>query len=172
MIKKTLLIKAVINDKGENATEEEMKKYVDNVLNKKDLYDILQVNKNATQDVIKLSYKKISLKIHPDRNTNEKANEAFGLLNEAYEILKDEKKRSYYDEIGIKKSLDFSNLYEFFDSFKNFGKMFERTEEEKEEEERLNIEKAKKTIYNININEENFFKNNKEFEKLDEKNID
>lgn len=67
----------------------------------KDYYNILGVNKHASQEEIKRAYYKSMSKFHPDKNKNsDKANEITKLLNEAYEVLSDEEKREQYDRFG------------------------------------------------------------------------
>lgn len=67
----------------------------------KDYYKILGVNRNATQEEIKKSYRKLALKYHPDRNPGDKAAEDhFKEINEANEVLSDPQKRSRYDQLG------------------------------------------------------------------------
>ena len=67
----------------------------------RDLYDIIGVSKNATQDEIKKSYRKLALKYHPDRNPDNKdAEKNFKEAAEAYSILSDAPKRSRYDQFG------------------------------------------------------------------------
>lgn len=67
----------------------------------KDYYKILEVDKNATQDEIKKSFRKLAIKYHPDKNpNNEQAEEKFKLINEANEVLSDPEKRKKYDELG------------------------------------------------------------------------
>lgn len=63
----------------------------------KSYYEILEVEVTATQEEIKLSYRRLSAIHHPDKNGDE---EKFKLINEAYSCLKDEKKRSHYDKFG------------------------------------------------------------------------
>ncbi|CAN5458689.1 hypothetical protein BH09BAC4_BH09BAC4_38600 [soil metagenome] len=65
----------------------------------KDYYYILGVNRTATPDDIKLAYRKLSLKFHPDKNDGDKFfEERFKEINEAYDILSNSTKRFNYDE--------------------------------------------------------------------------
>ena len=66
------------------------------------LYNILGVNRDASEADIKKNYKKLAMKHHPDRNPNNKEeNEAkFKEISQAYEILKDKEKRKIYDDLG------------------------------------------------------------------------
>ena len=70
------------------------------ILNSKDYYAVLGVGKEATEDEIKKGYKKRSLKVHPDKNQAEEAQEAFKKLSQAYTILSDPQKRRQYDQFG------------------------------------------------------------------------
>lgn len=68
---------------------------------KQDFYEILGIDKNASQGDIKKAYRKMALKYHPDKNPGDKqAEEKFKLAAEAYEILGDEQKRAQYDQYG------------------------------------------------------------------------
>ncbi|MBC8315729.1 MAG: J domain-containing protein [Bacteroidetes bacterium] len=67
----------------------------------KDYYKVLGVSKNATQDEIKKSYRKLAIKYHPDKNQGDKASEErFKEIGEAYEVLKDPETRKKYDKLG------------------------------------------------------------------------
>ena len=67
----------------------------------KDYYKILGVERSATPAQIKSAYRKLAMKLHPDKNPGDKkAEEKFKEINEAYEVLNDSKKRSRYDELG------------------------------------------------------------------------
>ena len=67
----------------------------------RDLYDILGVNKNASNDEIKRSYRKIAMKNHPDKNPgNTEAEQVFKEAAEAYSLLSDSQKRAQYDQFG------------------------------------------------------------------------
>jgi molecular chaperone DnaJ len=68
---------------------------------KKDYYEVLGVNKDASEEDIKKSYRKLAMKYHPDRNPdNPKAEEQFKEAKEAYEMLSDDQKRAAYDQYG------------------------------------------------------------------------
>jgi molecular chaperone DnaJ len=68
---------------------------------KRDFYDVLGVNRDASDDDIKKAYRKLAMKFHPDRNPdNPKAEESFKEAKEAYEVLSDGQKRAAYDQFG------------------------------------------------------------------------
>ncbi len=68
---------------------------------KKDYYEVLGVNRDASEEDIKKSYRKLAMKFHPDRNPdNPKAEEQFKEAKQAYEILSDAGKRAAYDQYG------------------------------------------------------------------------
>ena len=68
---------------------------------KRDYYEILGVAKNASDEEIKKSYRKLAMKFHPDRNPEDKsAEEKFKEAKEAYEMLSDAQKRAAYDRFG------------------------------------------------------------------------
>ena len=67
----------------------------------KDYYKTLGVENDASADEIKKAYRKLAMKFHPDQNKdNPEAEEKFKAINEAYDILKDEQKRSAYARYG------------------------------------------------------------------------
>ncbi|XP_050364554.1 uncharacterized protein LOC126783178 isoform X1 [Argentina anserina] len=67
-----------------------------------DYYNILKVNRNATEDDLKKSYRRLAMKWHPDKNPNDKkeAEAKFKQISEAYEVLSDPQKRQIYDQHG------------------------------------------------------------------------
>jgi len=70
-------------------------------MSKRDYYEILGVDRNASTDEIKKSYRKIAIKFHPDKNPgNSEAEEKFKEAAEAYEVLSNAEKRAQYDRFG------------------------------------------------------------------------
>lgn len=70
-------------------------------MSKRDYYEILGVQKNASEAEVKKAYRRLAMKHHPDRNPDDKgAEENFKEAKEAYEILADAQKRSAYDQFG------------------------------------------------------------------------
>ena len=68
---------------------------------KRDYYEILGVNRDASAEEIKKSYRKLAIKYHPDKNPNDPtAEEKFKEAAEAYEVLSNQEKRSRYDQFG------------------------------------------------------------------------
>ncbi len=64
-------------------------------------YEVLNVQRTATEADMKVSYRKLAMQWHPDRNPGDKDSEhKFKEINEAYDILKDEQKRAAYDRFG------------------------------------------------------------------------
>ena len=69
--------------------------------NKRDFYEVLGVARNASDDEIKKSYRKLAMKYHPDRNPDSKeAEDKFKEAKEAYEMLSDPQKKAAYDQYG------------------------------------------------------------------------
>lgn len=69
-------------------------------MSKRDYYEVLGIEKNASKDEIKKAYRKLSKKYHPDINKEADAAEKFKEVKEAYEVLSDDQKRSHYDQFG------------------------------------------------------------------------
>ena len=68
---------------------------------KRDYYEVLEIDKNASEAEIKKAYRKLAMKHHPDKNKDDKAGEEkFKEASEAYEVLSDSDKRKKYDQFG------------------------------------------------------------------------
>src|SRR5512136_1455670 len=94
--------------------------------NKRDYYDVLGVNRTASEDELKSAYRKLALKFHPDRNPGDKqAEEKFKEAAEAYAVLSDSDKRSRYDQFGHSLGgIGFSGFEGFQDAFGGFSDIF------------------------------------------------
>lgn len=70
-------------------------------MSKRDYYEVLGVDKNASEDELKKAYRKLAMKYHPDRNKgDEEAEKKFKEASEAYDVLREPEKRKRYDQFG------------------------------------------------------------------------
>jgi molecular chaperone DnaJ len=101
---------------------------------KRDYYEVLGVQKNASKDDIKKAYRKLAIQYHPDKNPgNKEAEEKFKEATEAYEILADDQKKAAYDQFGFAGvegmsggGQDFSSTFRGFeDIFGDFSGIFD-----------------------------------------------
>src|SRR5438445_13636570 len=68
---------------------------------KRDYYEVLGIARNATGEEVKRAYRKLAVKVHPDKNPDDpRAEEKFKELGEAYDVLMDADKRAAYDRFG------------------------------------------------------------------------
>ncbi len=98
--------------------------------NKRDYYEVLGVDKNASEEEIKKAYRRIAIKYHPDRNPGDKeAEEKFKEAAEAYDVLHDPQKRQQYDQFGFDAPGGFGGFssggFSMDDIFSMFGSVFE-----------------------------------------------
>lgn len=79
----------------------------------KNYYKILEIEKNASEEEIKLAYRRLAKKYHPDLNkTDPEAKEKFIELHEAYDTLNDPQRRKIYDQAGYNpRNIDLSDLF-------------------------------------------------------------
>ena len=90
---------------------------------KKDYYETLGVNKNASQEEIKKAFKQLARKHHPDVNKDKGSEEKFKEANEAFQVLSNPEKRQQYDQFGTAdfNGQGFGQGFDFNDIFRNFG---------------------------------------------------
>lgn len=90
---------------------------------KRDYYEVLGVEKTATDEELKKAYRKLAKKYHPDANPDnkEEAEAKFKELNEAYEVLSDKQKRSMYDQFGHNGPNGYANDFSGFSGFDGFS---------------------------------------------------
>jgi molecular chaperone DnaJ len=92
---------------------------------KRDYYEVLGVEKNASKDDIKKAYRKLAIQYHPDKNPgNKQAEEKFKEATEAYEILGDDQKKAAYDQYGFAGVEGMAGQGDFSSVFRGFEDIF------------------------------------------------
>ena len=95
---------------------------------KRDYYEVLGLNRNASADEIKKAYRKLAIQFHPDKNPNDpKADEKFKEAAEAYEVLSNSEKKQRYDQYGhsgMGNGGGFGGGMSMDDIFSQFGDIF------------------------------------------------
>jgi molecular chaperone DnaJ len=94
----------------------------------KDYYEILEISRTATVEEIKVAYRRLALRYHPDKNPGDQvAEEQFKRISEAYQVLSDTEKRQLYDLYGHAglEGLDVGGFSGFEDIFGSFGEIFQ-----------------------------------------------
>jgi molecular chaperone DnaJ len=79
-------------------------------MSKRDYYEVLGIDRKANKEAIKKAYRNLAKKYHPDRNKEAGAEEQFREIQEAYEVLSDEQKRSAYDQYGFAGTQGFGGM--------------------------------------------------------------
>jgi len=92
---------------------------------KRDYYEVLGVDRSASEEEIKRAFRKLAFKYHPDRNREDGAEEKFKEINEAYEVLSNAEKRASYDRWGHVGAEGFGRGFGDFDIFRGFGDIFD-----------------------------------------------
>ena len=123
---------------------------------KKDYYEVLGINKNASQDEIKKAFRNLAKRYHPDVSKDKNAEEKFKEINEAFQILSNSGKRNQYDQFGHAdfNGQDFSfRGFNFNDIFKGFGfedlfSSFNKREREEERSLRYDLEISLEDAFN------------------------
>jgi len=115
-----------MNKQGEKYTADQMKE-VQRILRTKDFYEILNIDKGSSKEVVNKAYKKLALKLHPDKNKAPGSEEAFKKVSKAVQCLTDEEKRHVYDKYGDEEQIpqqrrqhyqqDFVSPEDFFAAF-------------------------------------------------------
>jgi molecular chaperone DnaJ len=91
-----------------------------------DLYEVLGLSRDASQEEVKRAFRKLAMEFHPDRNKQDGAEDRFKEIAAAYDVLSDPEKRGAYDRFGMK-GVNGNGQQGFsgFDNFAGFGDIFD-----------------------------------------------
>lgn len=93
---------------------------------KRDYYEVLSVERSASEEDIKKAFRRLAFQYHPDRNKEPDAEARFKEVNEAYEVLSDPEKRARYDRYGTVDGPEgLGRGFEGFEGFSGFGDIFD-----------------------------------------------
>jgi molecular chaperone DnaJ len=141
-------------------------------MSKRDYYEILGVSRNSSADEIKKSYRKLAMQFHPDRNPgNKEAESKFKEATEAYEVLKDDQKKSAYDQFGHDAFSQGGGAgrggngggagmgdFDFNDIFSNFSDIFGDFGGGRQTKKRSTAQRGSDIRYNLEISLEEAFR--------------
>ena len=91
----------------------------------RDLYDVLDVSREATQEEVKRAFRKLAMEYHPDRNKATDAEDRFKEVSAAYDVLSDPEKRGAYDRFGMAGVNGGAQGFAGFEGFGGFGDIFD-----------------------------------------------
>mmetsp|Transcript_50 Transcript_50/g.147 ORF Transcript_50/g.147 Transcript_50/m.147 type:complete len:384 (+) Transcript_50:226-1377(+) len=92
--------RASVEGSSQKPYTEEQRLQVVRVLRSKSLYEVLDIKRDADESQVKKAYRLFALKLHPDKNSAPKADEAFKRVSHAFQVLSDADRRARYDQIG------------------------------------------------------------------------
>lgn len=129
-------------------------------------YDILGVNRNASDDEIKKAFKKAAVKYHPDRWSNKPENERkeaedkFKNINEAYQVLSDPNKKSHYDRFGTIEGFNQGGGFSGFGGFDmdDIFDIFSGGRRRRQQQSKPTVEPGQTIQHQINVSIEEIFK--------------
>lgn len=97
---------------GERNYTEENVHLVRQIKMKKDYYGILGLEKSCSVEEIRKAYRKLSLKVHPDKNKAPGSEEAFKIVSKAFKCLSDDESRRQYDQTGLVDEFEYNQQYQ------------------------------------------------------------
>jgi len=93
---------------------------------KRDYYEVLGITRNSSEEEIKKAFRRLALEYHPDRNKDDGAEKRFKEINEAYQVLSNDKKRADYDRFGhASVGASGGRGFDGFETFGGFGDIFD-----------------------------------------------
>lgn len=102
---------ALTSSNGDRSYTEEHVTLIREIKKSKDFYEILGVEKSCSVEEIRKAYKKLSLKVHPDKNKAPGADEAFKTVSKAFKCLSEDDTRREYDQTGHVDGFEFEQQY-------------------------------------------------------------
>eukprot|EP00756_Hemistasia_phaeocysticola_P066110 Hpha_TRINITY_DN9005_c0_g1::TRINITY_DN9005_c0_g1_i2::g.141823::m.141823 len=135
---------------GARWTGQQQRRWAGGAAETDDYYGLLGVSRGASIEQIKKAYKKKAFELHPDRNTEKSAGDKFAAVNEAYEVLSDENKRTLYDRFGKaglqEQGFQPSQAEDIFESLFGMG-MGRRRGPQRSADKHIQVQVPLKTMY-------------------------